>query len=124
MKPIFHRLESATLSGRPFRRVQEAIMNGTLAPGERIHADALARQFRVSHIPVREALTHLEAAGLIIQEPHKGARKIELTQDDIPHIFEIRKMLEGLAGRLGATNMDEPQESPAEVLVIDHVTPR
>ena len=70
MKSIFPRLKSATLSDRIFRHVQEAIMTGTLAPSERIHADALARQFKVSHIPVREALTHLEAVGLIVQEPH------------------------------------------------------
>src|SRR5208337_5496608 len=96
---------------------QEAIMNGTLAPGERIHADALARQFRVSHIPVREALTHLEAVGLIIQEPHRGARVIELTQDDIRHIFEIRKILEGLAVRLAAANIDEPSKKRLQSLV-------
>jgi len=117
MKSIFHGLESATLSDRIFRHVQEAIMTGTLAPGERIHADALARQFKVSHIPVREALTHLEAVGLIVQEPHKGARVIELTQDDIRHIFEIRKMLEGLAVRLAAANIDEPSKKRLQSLV-------
>ena len=117
MKSIFPRLESATLSGRIFRHVQEAIMTGTLAPGERIHADALARQFKVSHIPVREALTHLEAVGLVVQEPHKGARVIELSQDDIRHIFEIRKILEGLAVRLAAANIDEPSKERLQSLV-------
>ena len=117
MKSIFHRLESATLSDRIFRHVQEAIMTGTLAPGERIHADALARQFKVSHIPVREALTHLEAVGLIVQEPHKGARVIELSQDDIRHIFEIRKILEGLAARLAAANIDEQSKKRLQSLV-------
>ena len=117
MKSIFPRLESATLSDRIFRHVQEAIMTGTLAPGERIHADALARQFRVSHIPVREALMHLEAVGLIVQEPHKGARVIELSQDDIRHIFEIRKILEGLAVRLAAANVDEQGKKRLQALV-------
>jgi len=117
MKSIFHRLESATLSDRIFRHVQEAIMTGAIAPGERIHADALARQFRVSHIPVREALTHLEAVGLIVQEPHKGARVIELSQDDIRHIFEIRKILEGLAARLAAANIDEQSKKRLQSLV-------
>jgi DNA-binding GntR family transcriptional regulator len=92
-------------------------MTGTLTPGERIHADALARQFRVSHIPVREALTHLEAVGLIVQEPHKGARVIELSQDDIRHIFEIRKILEGLAVRLAAANIDEQGKKRLQSLV-------
>ena len=92
-------------------------MTGTLAPGERIHANALARQFRVSHIPVREALMHLEAVGLIVQEPHKGARVIELSQDDIRHIFEIRKILEGLAVRLAAASVDEQGKKRLQALV-------
>ena len=117
MKTIFPRLESATLSDRIFRHVQEAIMTGTLAPGERINADALARQFKVSHIPVREALTHLEAVGLIVRESHKGARVIELSQDDIRHIFEIRKILEGLAVRLAAANVDEQGKKRLQALV-------
>jgi len=53
---------------------KKPIMTGALAAGERIHADALARQFKVSQIPVREARTHLEAVGLIVQEPHKLTR--------------------------------------------------
>ena len=117
MKPLFPQLESATLSHRIFRHVEEAIMTGTIAPGERIHADALARQFNVSHIPVREALTHLEAVGLIVQEPHKGARVIELSQDDIRHIFEVRKTLEGLAARLAAANVDEQSKKRLQSLV-------
>jgi len=117
MESIFPRLESTTLSDRIFRHVQEAIMTGTLAPGERIHADALARQFKVSHIPVREALTHLEAVGLIVQERHKGARVIELSQDDIRHIFEIRKILEGLAVRLAAANINEQEKKRLQSLV-------
>jgi DNA-binding GntR family transcriptional regulator len=117
MKSIFPELESATLSDRIFRHVEEAIMTGGIAPGERIHADALARQFKVSHIPVREALTHLEAVGLIVQEPHKGARVIELSQGDIRHIFEVRRSLEGLAARLAAANIDEHNQKRLQSLV-------
>lgn len=119
MKSAFPQLKSATLSNRIFRHVEEAIMNGTIAPGERIHADNLARQFKVSHIPVREALTHLEAVGFIVQEPHKGARVVELSKDDISHIFEIRKALEGLAARLAAANIDEPSKKRLQLLVDD-----
>jgi DNA-binding GntR family transcriptional regulator len=119
MKSIFPELESATLSQRIFRHVEEAIMTGAMAPGERIHADVLARQFKVSHIPVREALTHLEAVGLIVQEPHKGARVIELSPDDIRHIFEVRRALEGLAARLAAANVDGQSQKRLQSLVDD-----
>jgi DNA-binding GntR family transcriptional regulator len=117
MKSIFPELEPSTLPHRIFRHVEEAIMTGILAPGERIHADVLARQFKVSHIPVREALTHLEAVGLIVQEPHKGARVIELSQNDIRHIFEVRRALEGLAARLAAANIDDQSQKQLQSLV-------
>lgn len=117
MESIFPELEPTTLSHRIFRHVEEAIMTGALAPGERIHADVLARQFKVSHIPVREALTHLEAVGLIVQEPHKGARVIELSQKDIRHIFEVRRALEGLAARLASANIDDPSRKRLQSLV-------
>jgi DNA-binding GntR family transcriptional regulator len=54
---------------------------------------------------------------LIVQEPHKGARVIELSQDDIRHIFEIRKILEGLAARLAAANIDEQSKKRLQSLV-------
>jgi DNA-binding GntR family transcriptional regulator len=117
MKPIFPELNSPTLPHRIFRHVEEAIMTGAVKPGERIRADVLARQFKVSHIPVREALKHLEAIGLIVQEPHKGARVIELSQNDIRQIFEVRRALEGLAARLAAANVDVRSQKQLQSLV-------
>lgn len=117
MKSVFPQLETVTLAHRIFQHVQEAIMAGTIPPGERINADALARQFKVSHIPVREALVHLAAVGLIVYEPHKGARVVELSKDDILHILEIRETLEGLAARLAAANIDEETRKLLQSLV-------
>ena len=112
MKVVFPQLKYSTLSHRIFQYVEDAIMTGASPPGERIHADALARQFKMSHIPVREALKHLEVVGLIVQEPHKGARAIELSQDDIRLIFEVRRALEGLAARLATTHIDDQRSQP------------
>lgn len=92
-------------------------MTGSIKPGERINTDALARQFNVSHIPVREALKRLEVIGLIVNEPNKGARVVELSPDDIDHIFLVRKALEGLAASLAATRISKESRAQLQGLV-------
>ncbi|MCZ7420019.1 MULTISPECIES: GntR family transcriptional regulator [unclassified Micromonospora] len=52
-----------------FRAIRDAIVNGTLAPGERLNDGDLAQWLGVSRTPVREALTRLEEAGLVRTRP-------------------------------------------------------
>ncbi|MDG4796859.1 GntR family transcriptional regulator [Micromonospora sp. WMMD1082] len=52
-----------------FRAIRDAIVNGTLAPGERLNDGDLAQWLGVSRTPVREALTRLEEAGLVRTKP-------------------------------------------------------
>ncbi|MGC5050953.1 GntR family transcriptional regulator [Micromonospora sp. DT48] len=52
-----------------FRAIRDAIVNGTLAPGERLNDAELAQWLGVSRTPVREALTRLEEAGLVRTKP-------------------------------------------------------
>lgn len=110
MKTTFSRLKPSTLSTQIGQSIQEAIMRGALKPGERINVRKLALQFRVSHIPVREALKRLEATGVIASEPNKGALVPELSIEDVKKIIEIRKALEGLAAYLAAQRIN-PQTS-------------
>lgn len=117
MKTTFSQLEPAPLSNRIAHLIEEAIMNGTMKQGERINTDALARQFKVSHIPIREALKKLEAVGLIVREVNKSARVLELSRDDVKHIFEVRKVLEGLAVSLAADHLDSRSKDLLQSLV-------
>ncbi|BCJ49810.1 putative transcriptional regulator, GntR family protein [Actinoplanes sp. NBRC 14428] len=52
-----------------YRSIRDAIVDGTLAPGERLHDAELAQWLGVSRTPVREALARLEEAGLIHTRP-------------------------------------------------------
>jgi len=106
MKKSFSQIEPLPLSDRIARQIEDAIMSGRIGLGDRINTDELARQFKVSHIPIREALKRLEAVGLIVPEANKSARVLDLSQEDVRHIFEVRKNLEGLAVALAATRMD------------------
>jgi DNA-binding GntR family transcriptional regulator len=117
MKKSFSQIEPLPLSDRIARQIEEAIMSGRIGLGDRINTDELARQFKVSHIPIREALKKLEAVGLIVPEANKSARVLDLSQEDVRHIFEVRKSLEGLAVALAATRMDASGKKDLQAMV-------
>jgi DNA-binding GntR family transcriptional regulator len=52
-----------------YRAIRDAIVDGTLAPGERLSDAELVEWLGVSRTPVREALTRLEHAGLVRTKP-------------------------------------------------------
>ena len=52
-----------------YRAIRDAIVDGTLAPGERLNDGDLTEWLGVSRTPVREALARLERAGLVQTKP-------------------------------------------------------
>jgi DNA-binding GntR family transcriptional regulator len=52
-----------------FQRIRDAIIDGTLEPGERLLDAELSSWLGVSRTPIREALARLEAAGLVETKP-------------------------------------------------------
>ncbi len=52
-----------------FVRIRDAIIDGTLEPGERLLDGELSGWLGVSRTPIREALARLEAAGLVETKP-------------------------------------------------------
>jgi DNA-binding GntR family transcriptional regulator len=77
--------------------LRTAIVDGTLAPDTPLRQDAIARQFSVSAIPVREALRQLESEGWAKAEINKGATVAPLSAGEAREIYEIRAALESLA---------------------------
>ncbi|MEF1186573.1 GntR family transcriptional regulator, partial [Vibrio sinaloensis] len=74
--------------------IRSKILKGELKTGQPLRQDALAKEFNVSRIPVREALMQLEAQGLVSFEAHKGATVTELSPDKIDELFELRAVVE------------------------------
>jgi DNA-binding GntR family transcriptional regulator len=52
-----------------YRALRDAIVDGTLAPGERLRDPELEHWLGVSRTPIREALARLEQAGLVRTRP-------------------------------------------------------
>jgi len=88
-------------------RIIEDILNGRLAPGDRIVETRMAQQFGVSQAPVREALRDLELFGFVVSSPFRGAIVRQTSLEDLVQIYPIRAVLEGLAARDAATRIDE-----------------
>jgi DNA-binding GntR family transcriptional regulator len=77
--------------------LRAAMLNGEIAPGERIRQEEVAERFGTSRLPVRMALRILEAEGLTEHEPHKGARVPHLDRHEVDMIYQMRERLEPLA---------------------------
>lgn len=84
-------------SARVADYLRAAILNGEIAPGERIRQEEVAEQFGTSRLPVREALRMLEAEGLTEHEPNKGTRVPRLDRHQVDVIYQMRERLEPLA---------------------------
>jgi DNA-binding GntR family transcriptional regulator len=93
--PMLGRSVRVMLGDEVYTVLQQAIMDGTIAPDERMNAGELARRFEVSPTPVREALARLEADGLVEKHPLKGYRTTDLLREqELIELFELRLLLE------------------------------
>src|SRR6266550_1512506 len=96
-----------SLSAAVVERLTEKILSGELREGEQLRQDAIAAEFQTSRIPVREALSHLAAEGLITIVPNRGAVVSALSPDEIMQLFETRAVLECYMLRCAIANMKE-----------------
>ena len=71
--PIQKTLRHRTVSAAVADDLRRRIVDGEFASGFQLRQDALAAEFGVSRIPVREALRQLEAEGVVDVQPNRGA---------------------------------------------------
>src|SRR5215475_5592934 len=83
-----------SLTSAVAEKIRDQIIRGEIQEGAQLRQDAIANQFHVSRIPVREALRQLDAEGLIAIVPNRGAIVPALSPDDIEELFSIRALLE------------------------------
>lgn len=84
-------------------RLRAEIASGALRPGVRIVEGAWARKFGVAQASIREAINLLAQEGFVTKASGRSARVVNLTEQDVLQIYELRGALEGLAARLLAT---------------------
>jgi DNA-binding GntR family transcriptional regulator len=89
--------------------IREAIIDGRLAPGERLKEEKIAQELGISRTPVREALLVLQAEGLVEAPPNRGARVREYAVDDLEEAYLLRALLESYAARRAAARIGPEQ---------------
>jgi DNA-binding GntR family transcriptional regulator len=87
--------------------LRQAIIDGRLAPGQRLTERELTGMTGVSRTLIREAMRQLESEGLISVIPNKGPVVRELTAAEARDLYAIRAVLEGLAARFFVENAGE-----------------
>lgn len=99
-RPLIRR---STLGEEVYETLKALVMEHTLAPGDRVNIDALARELDVSPTPVREGLARLESDGLVRKRPLAGYTVSPLlTRTEFTDMFDMRLVLEGAAARWAA----------------------
>ena len=114
MTKTFERQTVATVT---IDRMRDLIISGELTAGEALRQDELSTRLGVSRTPLREAIIRLQAEGLVVNHPHKGAVVYKPTIDELEEIYEIRILLETYAARLAVTRMTPEIFAAVESLV-------
>lgn len=83
-------------------QIREDIIKGVHAPGAKLREAALAEQYEVSRIPIREALRSLEAEGLVESRKYSGSVVAPSPVEDAEDLFEIRIVLEAATAKRAA----------------------
>jgi len=103
-------------------KLRDQIIRGEIPEGAQLRQDAIANQYQVSRIPVREALRQLEAEGLIAIMPNRGAIVPALSPADIGELFSIRALLEPEVLKLSVPHLTEEDLSEAESVLRKYVS--
>lgn len=94
---VFEKIPNTTLRERIANRIRDAVLDGSLKPGDRLVERNLAVQFGASPTAVREALIQLESEGFVDKKPNFVTRVTRLSLPDVEKIFAVRAVLEGYA---------------------------
>jgi DNA-binding GntR family transcriptional regulator len=109
---VVRRVDRASSNSDKVTRAEELrlqladdIVRGTLAPGAALDETEIARRFKVSRTPVREALRQLAASGLVDARAHRSAVVARPTIERLTGMFEAMAELEALCAGLAAERM-------------------
>ncbi|KAA0121973.1 GntR family transcriptional regulator [Methylobacterium sp. P1-11] len=101
-------------SARVADQLRREIMSGAWPSGAPLRQEHLARSLGVSRIPVRDALTILQAEGLVEMVPHKGAVVAPLSLTAVEEAFAMRIALEPVALRSAFDRLSQSDFGAAE----------
>jgi phosphonate utilization transcriptional regulator len=97
--PTIALLRTASLASAAQQEIERLILTGALPPGAKLTETMLSERLGVSRGPIREAFRRLEEAGLVRQEKNRGVFVRDIALDEAAEIFDLRAVMDELAGR-------------------------
>ena len=97
------------LRDQAYARLRDAILDGTLEPGEHLKDAELSEWLGLSRTPLREALARLEEYGLVETAPNRYTRVAPLTRRDARDAFPVVAALHALAAALGVPRISDDE---------------
>jgi len=88
-----------------YEHLRDGITRGGYGPGYRLVLDQLARELRMSVVPVLEAMRRLEAEGMVTFERHVGARVAAIDPVDYQDTCQTLAIVEGAAVALAQPHL-------------------
>jgi DNA-binding GntR family transcriptional regulator len=88
-----------------YAELRRQILWGEIVAGSTLSVRRLSEQFRVSPMPVRDAIRRLEAEELVEVTPRSSTRVSLVSPEAVREIAEVRSRLEALAARLAVPNL-------------------
>ncbi len=102
-----------------FKIIRADIMSLAIPPDTRISIDGLAKKLGVSQTPIREALSMLEAIGLVTKRHFAGyCSAPQLNRGQLEQLYEVRLLIEPFAAKCAAERMDD--RAMAELVALAH----
>lgn len=93
---------SNSLSDRVYQALKKDIITGVFQSGEPLSEKLLARRYRGSRTPVREAAVRLQQENLLRVVPNRGYFVKHITVNELIELYEYRAALEGACAELAA----------------------
>jgi len=110
--PIHHE----NLEDKIYHRLKAMIVEKTLLPGERFLLSRLSRDMGVSRTPLVNALKRLAQEQLVEWVSRRGIYVRRFTRREMVDLYEVRVALEGLAARLAAERIGDPELDELEAM--------
>lgn len=102
-------------------RLLAAIVDGTLAAGQRLTQESAAEMLGVSRQPVSHALQALKRRGLLIEHGRRGLAVAPIDGKRVRDLYQVREQLDGLAARLSAERVARRDVGSKEIEAVQSV---
>ncbi len=96
-----------TLNQHTYSRLRNLILSGRISLGSQLDEKTLSAELDVSRTPLREAIAQLVKEGLVEHRPYRGNFVRTITAKQADDLYQVRKVLEGLAVRLATPKLSQ-----------------